>query len=182
MYLLDDKYQVQSVLLWTCLDMFEFVTVICIFICWCPHLGDVPHDMLARLCLPAAGLPCKGFPCFLFHPFAFHIKYVVFSPHLHSWNVRKKIQICLLLFLELECNPVIPILRREMGGDPNQFNWDLAHIKLPMMSLVFDQTIADSKYIYMPRDFWFLSSIVLSKCSILIDCLLAPTGVLDAPP
>ena len=58
-----------------------------------------------------------------------------------------------------------------------QFNWDLAHIKLPMMSLV-----ADSKYIYMPRDFWFLSSIVLSKCSILIDCLLAPTGVLDAPP
>ena len=119
MYLLDDKYQVQSVLLWTCLDMFEFVTVICIFICWWPHLGDVPHDMLARLCLPAAGLPCKGFPCFLFHPFAFHIKYVVFSPHLHSWNVRKKIQICLLLFLELECNPVIPILRREMGGDPN---------------------------------------------------------------
>ena len=119
MYLLDDKYQVQSVLLWTCLDMFEFVTVICIFICWWPHLGDVPHDMLARLCLPAARLPWKDFPCFLFHSFAFHIKYVVFSAHLHSWNVRKKIQICLLLFLELECNPVIPILRQEMGGDTN---------------------------------------------------------------
>ena len=144
MYLLDDKYQVRSVLLWTCLDMFEFVTVICIFICWWPHLGDVPHDMLARLCLPAAGLPCKGLPCFLFHPFAFHIKYVVFSPHLHSWNVRKNIQICLLLFRSKNAIwwsqfwdgrwEVIQISRV-------QFNWDLAHIKLPMMSLVFDRPL-----------------------------------------
>ena len=101
-----------------------------------------------RLCFSTAGLPCKSFPS-LFHSFAKISLLFYFILSLFTSNSvfrifaflkceRDNSDLFIAFFWSNNAIPVIPISTREMACDPNllsaQFNWDLAHIKLPMVS------------------------------------------------
>ena len=119
MYLLDDKYQVQSVLLWTCLDMFEFVTVICNI-----SADGLTLAMYLMICLLASVFPLPDSPAKVSLVFYFILSLFtsnMLSFHhiciLEMWERKFKFVYC--FFWSKNAIPVIPILRREMGGDPN---------------------------------------------------------------